>query len=137
LIALKGNLTAKLVQRAPDKAVHEAGEIRDIANSALKRMRELVSDMKVVRQEEVWEQAHMLCSAANVKLEIQDGTNSGQFTLTPLQESVLAMCVREALTNVVRHSGASACHIELKADEEAIRCTVADNGKGRDPNGAA
>jgi signal transduction histidine kinase len=37
--------------------------------------------------------------------------------------------VSEALTNVVRHSGASACHVRIWSDRE-VHVTVRDNGRG-------
>lgn len=130
LIVLKSEVAEKLVHRAPDKAAAEAREIHMTASAGLKRMRELVTDMKVVRLAEEWEHARMLCAAANVQLEIKDRIHVKGITLTPLQESVLAMSVREALTNMVRHSQASACLVELDADHEHISCIVSDNGKG-------
>ncbi|RAV08654.1 sensor histidine kinase [Paenibacillus contaminans] len=137
LIALKSELAEKLALRAPERAASEAREIRTAASAALKQMRELVSDMKIVRLSEEWEHARTLCAAANVQLIVEDRT--APYKLTPLQESVLAMCVREALTNMVRYSRATACKIELHTNDEAIRCIVSDNGIGigGDPLAAA
>lgn len=128
LIVLKAELTEKLAGRFPEKAAAEAKEIRLTASAALKQMRELVSDMKIVKLEDEWEHARTLCAAANVGLSVKE--NLGSFILTPLQESVIAMCVREALTNVVRHSNASHCQIELFKEGETLRCLVSDNGRG-------
>ncbi len=130
LLALKGEVVEKLVPRAPDRAIQEAREIQHTATAALRRMRELVSDMKVVRLSEEWEHARSLCAAANIRLSIDDQLAARGVSLTPLQESVIAMCLREALTNVVRHSRATACRIELTADVSGIRCMIEDNGKG-------
>lgn len=137
LLALKGELIEKLIPRAPDKAAAEAREVRETAGAALRRMRELVSDMKIVRLEEEWTHARMLCAAANVRLDIRDGLSEAGMKLTPLQESVLGMCIREAVTNVVRHSSADACTIELTGGRDFIRCTIQDNGEGFDSAGTA
>ncbi len=131
LIMLKSELTEKMIGRDPVKAAKEASEIRATAGTALKQMRELVTDMQAVRLDEEFEHARALCAAANVALAIDNRIEAeGRLTLTPLQESVIAMCMREALTNMVRHSRADACRVTLEADAEAIRCTVADNGIG-------
>jgi two-component system, NarL family, sensor histidine kinase DesK len=131
LIMLKSELTEKMIGRDPVKAANEAREIRATAGTALKQMRELVTDMKAVRLDEEFQHARALCAAANVALTIDDRIGAeGTLALTPLQESVIAMCMREALTNMVRHSRATACSVTLAADAEAVRCTVADNGIG-------
>jgi len=131
-LALKGEVVEKLILRAPDRAAIEAREIQQTATAALRRMRELVSDMKIVRLSEEWEHARSLCAAANIRLSVDDQLAAQGVQLTPLQESVIAMCLREALTNVVRHSRATACYIVLAADESHIRCRIEDNGRGMD-----
>jgi two-component system, NarL family, sensor kinase len=45
-------------------------------------------------------------------------------------ETALFRVVQEALTNVHRHSGASAVHIRLEVDDEQVWLEVKDNGKG-------
>jgi len=130
LLALKGEVVEKLISRAPERASAEAREIQQTATAALRRMRELVSDMKIVRLSEEWEHARSLCAAANIRLMIDDQLIAQGVTLTPLQESVIAMCLREALTNVVRHSRATVCQIRLSADVHEIQCMIEDNGTG-------
>jgi len=48
----------------------------------------------------------------------------------PANDTVLAMVLREAVTNVVRHSGAGRCRINIFGTEQATTLTVADNGSG-------
>ncbi len=51
-------------------------------------------------------------------------------------ETHLFRIAQEALTNVARHSGASAVRVELHSDGTRIRMTVEDNGRGlRRPGG--
>jgi signal transduction histidine kinase len=45
-------------------------------------------------------------------------------------ETHLFRIVQEALTNIARHSGATKASIHLRADDEFVRLTVSDNGKG-------
>lgn len=49
------------------------------------------------------------------------------------QQSGLALyrLLQEALTNVLRHSGASHCHVVLKQDSGGLSLSVQDNGRGR------
>lgn len=47
-------------------------------------------------------------------------------------EMALYRVVQEAVTNVVKHAGASRIFIQLSADQEGVRLTIEDNGKGFD-----
>lgn len=47
---------------------------------------------------------------------------------------MLFRILQEALTNVVRHAGASRVNISLGQDERAILLTVSDNGHGFTPS---
>jgi len=58
--------------------------------------------------------------------------------VSPDAGAVLAMTLREAVTNVIRHAGATSCTIEVASTDGGARLTVADNGKGgsfREGNG--
>lgn len=148
LISLKGDLMSKLIKRAPEKALEEAHEISETARAALKQMRELVTTMRVVRLHDEYTHAKALCAAAGISVKITDscyGTDFDQDTrsgaptssferlpLSPLQESILAMCFRETLTNVVRHSRATHCSATLEIEDGLVRLTIADDGAGID-----
>jgi two-component system, NarL family, sensor histidine kinase DesK len=45
-------------------------------------------------------------------------------------EHELALALREALTNVARHSGARTCTVTIAAEGDELRLVVADNGIG-------
>jgi two-component system, NarL family, sensor histidine kinase UhpB len=53
--------------------------------------------------------------------------------LEPDAELALYRVVQEALTNAVRHSGADAIDVELRAAHDELRLTVTDNGTGIPP----
>jgi two-component system sensor histidine kinase DesK len=56
---------------------------------------------------------------------------SGAFD--PDAEAALAWCLREAVTNVVRHSGAKNCYISLTRRSGTMSLTVRDDGRGHVP----
>ena len=60
----------------------------------------------------------------------QLGTGQVQTRLAPAVENAAYFLVAEALTNVVKHSGASAAAVLVTRDEHAVRVTVSDNGDG-------
>jgi two-component system sensor histidine kinase DesK len=47
-----------------------------------------------------------------------------------VQETVLALAMRESVTNVVRHAGAGTCRITLEQTGEETRLEVSDDGRG-------
>lgn len=57
--------------------------------------------------------------------------------LTPQTEALLGWVAREAVTNAVRHSGATRCEFVVDSTPERVRLTVTDDGRGPDPDGAA
>jgi signal transduction histidine kinase/ligand-binding sensor domain-containing protein len=52
-------------------------------------------------------------------------------------EDELLRIAQEAVTNSIRHAEASLIDLELAFDPRLLRMTIADNGKGFSPNGAA
>ncbi|RKJ12147.1 sensor histidine kinase, partial [Butyricicoccus sp. 1XD8-22] len=49
-----------------------------------------------------------------------------------LIENVLSMCLKEAVTNIVKHSAAKSCKILVKQNDNDITITIIDDGKGMD-----
>lgn len=60
--------------------------------------------------------------------------------LPPLGEDTglaLYRVVQEALTNVVRHSGASCCQVKIEVDSGALKLRIEDDGCGLPPGGGS
>lgn len=141
LITLKSEVTEKLITRNPERAIAEAREIRETSRAALKQMRQLVTEMKIVKLAEEYEHGRQLCAVAGIELSFQErgegitqpatvSTMVSRLPLSALQETILAMCFRETLTNVVRHSQAKHCTVLLEVEESLVRLNIADNGVG-------
>ena len=45
-------------------------------------------------------------------------------------ESALAMSLREAVTNIVRHADADRVEVELQADPRSLALSISDDGRG-------
>jgi two-component system sensor histidine kinase DesK len=71
-------------------------------------------------------QARGALDAAGVRLE----ASMSEHRLPAAQETVLAMALREAVTNIVRHARATTCRLSLRQDARWCELEVADNGKG-------
>ena len=57
-------------------------------------------------------------------------TTPNRWSCTPERESALALALREAVTNVVRHAGARHCMVRLRRLGEHAELTVEDDGVG-------
>ncbi|ATI50453.1 MULTISPECIES: sensor histidine kinase [Bacillus cereus group] len=128
LITLKSQLVEKLIVKNPERASAEAKEITQTSRTALKQLRELISDMRMITVEEELEQIKAILQAANIELEIKQETSAS--SLSPIEQNILGMCLREAVTNVVKHSKATRCTVSLLESQGELILTVKDNGIG-------
>lgn len=127
LIGLKSDLAGKLIDADRDVAKSEIDDIHQTARIALKEVREMVSDMKEARLEDEMIRVRQILQAAQMTYHIE----GGQLKNTPLLiESVLTMCLKEAVTNVVKHSQATSCHVMIKQLPNEWLLKVKDNGVG-------
>jgi len=127
VITLKAELARKLVPRDPERAIREMEELERISRDALREVRSVVSSYRTEGLAAEMARARLALEAAGVTLEYL----ALPVTLDPARETVLAMALREAVTNVVRHSGARTCRIVLEpVPESGIRLEVHDDGKG-------
>lgn len=129
MISLKAQVVAKVLQRDGDKqrAIAEVSDIERAAREALARVREYVADMRQADFGEEWIAAETLLNTAGIDANMDAGC-PGAWRGQPF--SVLAMCLREAVTNVVRHSGASRCTVRVWREGAYVHLLVADNGRG-------
>ncbi|WP_082003393.1 sensor histidine kinase [Sporosarcina sp. ZBG7A] len=128
LIGLKSDLVGKLITRDPERAARELQDIRQTASVALNEVRELVSNMRAVRLSEELTRVQQVLRAAEIELTVVGEASYKE--ITPIVENVLSMCLKEAVTNVVKHSFASSCTITFHPVSEDFSITVADNGIG-------
>ncbi|MDA2770723.1 sensor histidine kinase [Bacillus cereus group sp. Bc010] len=128
LITLKSQLVEKLIVKNPERASAEAKEITQTSRTALKQLRELISDMRMITVEEELGQIKAILQAANVELEIKQETSAS--SLSPIEQNILGMCLREAVTNVVKHSKATRCIVSVLESQGELILTVEDNGIG-------
>lgn len=128
LITLKSQLVEKLAAKDPAKAQLEAREIQNTSRAALRQVRELVSDMRTATLPEELLEAQIILESADIQLvSTGDPKLEG---ISDLAHNILSLCLREAVTNVVKHSQASQCQIDIESLDNEWRLLVADNGIG-------
>ncbi|MEH7188130.1 sensor histidine kinase [Bacillus toyonensis] len=128
LITLKSQLVEKLIVKNPERASVEAKEITQTSRTALKQLRELISDMRMITVEEELDQIKAILQAANIELEIEQEASAS--SLSPIEQNILGMCLREAVTNVVKHSKATQCTVSVLESQGELILKVEDNGIG-------
>jgi len=126
LITLKAELAAKLVDRDAPRATREMREVERVSREALQQVREAIRGYRASLADEL-SRARALLSAATITATIDVPPN---LALPRAVDEALAFAVREAVTNVVRHSGARSCGIRLRVDGGALRLDVFDDGRG-------
>ena len=128
LIGLKSDLASKLIHSNPAKAQAEIRDVQQTARTALKEVREMVTQMRGTRLEEEMQRVKQILVAAGIELRVE-----GDYRMTDtnlLTENVLSMCLKEAVTNIVKHSHAACCTILFSSTPSELAVTVSDNGVG-------
>lgn len=127
LIVLKSELASKLADGDTARAIDEIRDVERVARAALDEVRATVRGYRPLLPEEVERARSMLETAAIAsRIEIPE------VALPRAHEEALAFAVREAITNVVRHSGARSATIRLAAVNDAYLLEIRDDGSGGD-----
>ncbi|WP_083954013.1 sensor histidine kinase [Cytobacillus eiseniae] len=130
LITLKSQLAGKLLLRDVDRAKSEVEEIERTSRTALSQVRELVSDLRAITISEELLSSSAILEAASIAFHYQYDLKLDK--IPGLTQNILSMCLREAVTNVVKHSQAENCYIAIVEKSGEIMISIADDGKGLD-----
>jgi len=137
LIHVQAGVALHVLDRKPDQVETALTTIKDASKEALTELRALIG---VLRAEGEPAPVTPTASLANLD-ELAARTSQAGVTTTvdvrgdlhpvPLAVSAAAYRIaQEAMTNVVRHSGATRASIVVHIDEAALHLTVQDNGRG-------
>jgi two-component system sensor histidine kinase DesK len=126
LIALKSELAGRLAERDPARAREEMADVEAAARRALAEVRDAVSGYRQVSCGQAIVEARSALSAAGIALKAPSAVPPLPGTV----DAVLGWVVREATTNVLRHSGARSVTVELARTEDGATLTVTDDGRG-------
>jgi two-component system sensor histidine kinase DesK len=109
LIAVTSDLAAGLARRGDPHAVDKMLEVRRIAHESAREVREVVTGYRATDLDTELTGARSVLRAAGINTRI-----IGDSTCIPGDAQVaFAWVLREATTNVIRHSNATTCTIEL------------------------
>lgn len=128
LIGLKSDLARKLVYKDPEQARSELKDVQQTARTALSEVRTMVSQMRGIRLKDEIVRIKQLLKAAEIDFVMDDQVMLPQTSL--FLENILSMCLKEAVTNVVKHSMASYCELIIEESDKEMTIIVKDDGMG-------
>ncbi|PZW00367.1 two-component system, NarL family, sensor histidine kinase DesK [Micromonospora phaseoli] len=124
VIALKSELAARLAADDPARAGREAGEAQRLAATALTELRRTVHGYRRVDLAEQLTAVGEVLRSSGVRCTVVPPAGE-----LPSEAAIqLAAVLREAGTNVLRHSRAGWCRIEIIQEEHVARMTVTNDG---------
>jgi two-component system, NarL family, sensor histidine kinase DesK len=113
VIVLKAELASKLAERQPSQALGEIREVATIARASLAEVRAAVRGYRSTGLQGELANIRLGLEAAGIRFE----PLWQHLELSWANEQALAFCLREAITNVIRHSGATQCWVSLHAQQ--------------------
>jgi two-component system sensor histidine kinase DesK len=123
-IALKSELAHKLIASDPLRARAELEDVQEVTRQALSEVRAAVQGYRRMALSDALGGARAAFSAAGIDCQVDAPATA----LPGEVEDVLAWGLREATTNVVRHSGARSVVIRLKREWDRVALEVDDDG---------
>ena len=135
LVTLKSELARKMLGRLPqtserDAALTEVDDIGRVSRQTLHDIREAVSGYRRPTLAIEIITARTALGSAAMALDDDPGLTLRSGTFDADAEAALAWCLREAVTNVIRHSGAKNCRVRLTQHDGEMSLEVSDNGRG-------
>jgi two-component system sensor histidine kinase DesK len=125
-IVVKAAAVRRLAERDPAIAAREAGEIEEIGRRALVEVREAVTGYRERDFATELDGARKALADAGIEATIRASGDS----LPAAVENVFGWAVREGVTNVIRHSGAGRCEIEIQLLDGHAVLEIRDDGTG-------
>jgi two-component system sensor histidine kinase DesK len=137
MITLKSELAAKILARLPagpdrDRAAEQIADVARVSRQTLHDIREAVSGYRRPTLAVEVITARTALQAAGIEPDDDPALTTVSGTFGADAEAALAWCLREAVTNVIRHSGARRCRIRLTEAAGEFSLEVSDDGRGFD-----
>ena len=129
-VAVKSELASELLRRGrPEDAAAEIAAVRGLAEEAGGEVRQVVRGFRRTDLGDELVGARALLDSAGIRCVVHA---EGADRLAPEAAAALAWTLREAVTNVIRHSEARECFITLDAGDP-VRLVVTNDGAPRVP----
>ncbi|UYM07827.1 sensor histidine kinase [Solicola gregarius] len=124
LMVVKAQAVRRLLPDQAEAAAEHAADIESIGRQALDDVRETVRGYRETTFETEVARARDALHTSEIELAV-DATG---LPVATGQDALLGWAVREATTNVLRHSDGNRCTVELRRVSDRIELRIGDNG---------
>ena len=122
----QSELASKLAESDPARAAIEIRDVERIARESLAEVRSAVAGYRGAGVAAEIDHARDVFASAGIELDCE----AADLRIPAQYEGVLALAIREAVTNVVRHAGAKSVRLILRTENGQCRFEIADDGRG-------
>jgi two-component system, NarL family, sensor histidine kinase DesK len=129
LIVVKAEVVRRLTPTDPQRAAAEAADIERIGRTALTEVREAVTGYRGHNFGRELTNTRTVLADIGIDVTVTDDGHP----LGAAADDAFRWVLREAVTNIVRHSQATRCDIAVSTDVSGSALTINDNGIGGDP----
>ncbi|MFC3503688.1 sensor histidine kinase [Micromonospora krabiensis] len=129
LVVVKAEVVRRLAPTDPDRAAAEAADIERIGRTALTEVREAVTGYREHGFGRELDNARSALADVGITVTVRESGHP----LDVEADDAFRWVLREGITNVLRHSGAARCDIEVSTDDGGSVLTVRDDGIGGRP----
>lgn len=126
VIILKSELAARVIDGDPKLAKTQIEDVERISREALREVREAIVGYRQGDLQSELERARSTLETAGLQVE----QHCEAFEIPSAHERVIALVLREAVTNIVRHANAKRCVITVRQSGSGYALEVRDDGTG-------
>lgn len=133
-VTLKAEIAERLLGQDADRALTELRAIQTISRQALADMREAVIGLRGRKLGEAMSEGAQRLADAGVSARLDGAGDAAE--LSDEVSTALAMVVREAVTNIIRHADAGDAELVFSRQGDMACLAIEDDGRGdADPSG--
>jgi two-component system, NarL family, sensor histidine kinase DesK len=134
VIALKSELAARLAASDPARAAEEMRQVQRLSRDALRDTRAVVQGYRRTALDEEITNATRVMTAADIDARMQVDADAGGDRLSETSRHLLGLVVREATTNVLRHSRARSVAVDYRVTAGMAQLRMCNDGAVAAPN---
>ena len=131
--SLIAEVLPRLYQKNPEEGERRARELRELTRGALAEMRALLLELRpaALQEAEIGDLLRQLSEAVTGRARVTTTLSvQGEFRLPVETKVAVYRIAQESLHNVVKHAGASKVEVSLACEDEEVRLTIVDDGRG-------
>lgn len=123
-ITLKSELIHRLIPAHPQRAMNEIQEVLAVSRESLADVRRVASGFQNMSLEQEISSAQSVLNSADIGVDVMVSLTG----ISPQSDTVLATVLREAVTNLLRHSRAGHCTIHAVQRAGRVSLLVINDG---------